>query len=122
MTTITSPDIDGLHAALTHDNWFEIVFLLRDAYLEAGDAEASEACTWLWENGKRPYLNIMGSGEKNYRWCFFFPTCLEGELKMSLLECDFVRYLDNHIRKTSTPDILPQLTAFVYIWKTGRRP
>jgi hypothetical protein len=110
-----SADLEGLLAALTHDNWFEMLPVIHDAYREQKD-EAGDAVAWLIANKKRPH--DVG---KRFGWRRHVESDeYSRETRITAqYDAEIVR-LNKHVLWTHT--IQPQLTAFVQVWLTGMRP
>jgi hypothetical protein len=118
-----SADLEGLLAALTRENWFEMLPIIADAYREQND-EAGEAVAWLIGNNKRPcWWNCAVDGEVNIAWGR--RAAEEGEEGWpdeTILETNYTNAIDDFLDSYYTPTIQPQLTAFVQVWLTGLRP
>jgi hypothetical protein len=114
-TTITSADLEGLLVALSHENWFEMLPVIHDAYREQND-EAGDAVAWLLANKKRPNCNNKGS----YCWAKTGSfLIINGEWSLTPLMVNEIDELNHYV---VTRTIQPQLTAFVEVWLTGMRP
>lgn len=113
-------NLDNLLASLTWEEWFDYLPVIADAYGEADEWEAFEACMWLLQNGKRPH---KGAG-LIYAWWPQMGRQAERELAISYVqEMDKGNGRENNSRFLGwTPTIQPQLTAFVEVWKRGVRP
>jgi hypothetical protein len=123
VTTTMSADLEGLLAALNHENWFEMLPVIADAYRD-NDYEAGDAVAWLIDNRKRPHWwPCAVDGEVSIAWGR--RAAEEGEEGWpdeTILETKYTNSIDDLLDSYYTRTIQPQLTAFVQVWLAGLRP
>jgi hypothetical protein len=130
-----SADLEGLLAALTWGNWFEMLPVIHDAYREQSD-EAGDAVAWLIEMKRRPLM--LDNHPHNQGWEGRFIWSRDSDyLRSSRLDIyefcitgHFAAQVDRfHSKKAITyasvpaeKDVADLIKAFVAAWMAGHRP
>jgi hypothetical protein len=130
-----SADLEGLLAALTWDNWFEMLPVIHDAYREQSD-DAGDAVAWLIERKRRPLKLANEPHNKGHIGRFIWPRDSDFSTQSVSNVCEtcipysFANQVDRfHSKKAITYAAIPAekgiadlLKAVVAAWMVGHRP